>query len=108
MAFDVIANSKAMTENAAGNFSKGWYVGYSQGTIQAMAALARFESEMAKYLERVVLLAPCFGYSSSGATKQSAGGALEAAGYIKGELASIGIYATGTSTWASDKAKICA
>ena len=33
MAFDVMANAKAMTENAAGNFSKGWYVGYSQGTI---------------------------------------------------------------------------
>ena len=108
MAFDVLANSKAMTENAAGNFSKGWYVGYSQGTIQAMAALARFESEVAKYLERLVLLAPCFGYSTGGETKASAGGALEAAGYIIGELANIGIYATGTSTWAADKTKICA
>ena len=28
-AFDVIASSKAMTENAAGNFSKGWYFGFS-------------------------------------------------------------------------------
>ena len=28
-ALDMLAQSKAMTENAAGNFSKGWYVGYS-------------------------------------------------------------------------------
>ena len=70
-AYDVIANSKAMTENAAGNFSKGWYFGYSQGTIQALAGMAKFESEMEKYLERVVLLAPCFGYSSTGENKSS-------------------------------------
>ena len=33
-ALDVLANSKAMTANAAnGGNSKGWYIGYSQGTI---------------------------------------------------------------------------
>ena len=73
-----------------------------------MAALARFESEMDKYLERVVLLAPCFGYSSDGTSKASAGGALDAAGIIKGELEKVGVYAIGTTTWTADKAKICA
>ena len=81
-AYDVMANSKAMTENAAGNFSKGWYFGYSQGTIQALVGMAKFESEMEKYLERVVLLAPCFGYSSSGENKSSQG-SLYRAGHIK-------------------------
>ena len=45
-AYDVIAQSKAMTENAAGSFSKGWYFGFSQGTTQALVGLTRFESEM--------------------------------------------------------------
>ena len=44
--------------------------------------MAKFESEMEKYLERVVLLAPCFGYSSSGKNKASEG-SLYRAGYIK-------------------------
>ena len=42
MAFDVLANSKAMIENAAGGYSKGWFIGYSQGTIQAVVALAKY------------------------------------------------------------------
>ena len=32
-ALDVLANTKAMTENATGGNAKGWYFGYSQGTI---------------------------------------------------------------------------
>ena len=43
MALDVLAQSKAMIENAEGNYSKGWYVGYSQGTTQALVALAKYE-----------------------------------------------------------------
>ena len=71
-----------MTENAAGNFSKGWYFGYSQGTIQALVGMAKFESEMEKYLERVVLLAPCFGYASSEENNMFTD-EIERAGYIK-------------------------
>ena len=44
LALDVLANSKAMTENATGGNSKGWYFGYSQGTIQALIALAKYET----------------------------------------------------------------
>ena len=83
-AYDVIASAKAMTENAAGNYSKGWYFGFSQGTTQALVGLTRFESEMEKYLERVILLAPCFGYASIGDfDNQTPVDDIGRAGYIK-------------------------
>ena len=56
---DITASAKVMSENAG--TGKGWYFGYSQGTIQGMVALATQEDEMAKYFNRVILLAPCFG-----------------------------------------------
>lgn len=54
---DVRANSKAMFVNAGKG--KGWYFGYSQGTMQALVALAKYDNELDNYLNRVVLLAPC-------------------------------------------------
>ena len=66
-----------------------------------MVALAKFESEAEKYLERVILLAPCFGYSASGESKS------DPAGYIKNELAKVDVFATGTSTWQADYSRIC-
>ena len=107
LALDVLANSKAMTENATGVNEKGWYFGYSQGTIQALIALAKYETELSKYLERVVLLAPCFGYSGGETKASTTKSNIYAAGYLKDELAKIGIYATGTSTWTDDIKKIC-
>ena len=64
---------------------------------------------MNAYINRVVLLAPCFGYLESGASKQSTtGNQLYSAGYIKNALNGIGIYASGdTTTWEADVAKIC-
>ena len=56
---DVIASAKVMTENAG--TGKGYYFGYSLGTIQAMVATATRENEMAEYFHKIVLLAPCFG-----------------------------------------------
>jgi len=41
----------------------------------------------------MVLLAPCFGYNAIDSFKK------EPAGYLKNELAKVGVYATGTSTW---------
>ena len=57
LALDVLANSRAMNQNAGSG--KGFYVGYSQGTTQAIIALAKYEDELDNYLERAILLAPC-------------------------------------------------
>ena len=66
-----------------------------------MVALAKFEAVVNAYINRVVLLAPCYGYLASGGTKQSTtGNELYSAGYIKNALNGIGIYASGdTATW---------
>ena len=72
-----------------------------------MVGLTKFESEMEKYLERVVLLAPCFGYAST-IENNMYEGEFERAGYIMDQLNSIGIYATNTSSWSDDRDKICA
>ena len=102
----MLANSKAMSENAGNR--KGWYFGYSQGTSQAMIALAKYEAQLDNYLERVVLLAPCFGLSGEGQGKKSDGDSeIFKAGYLKNELAKMDIYATGWLTWQADKDKIC-
>ena len=57
MAEDVLANVKAM--NISAGTGKGWYYGWSQGTIQMLVALAKYETELTSYLNRVILLAPC-------------------------------------------------
>lgn len=44
MSLDVLANTKAMYDDAG--TGKGWYYGYSQGTIQMLVALTRYESEL--------------------------------------------------------------
>ena len=41
MAEDVVANVSAMSTNSG--TGKGWYIGYSQGTIQILVALSKFE-----------------------------------------------------------------
>ena len=46
----------------AGNNNKGIYVGYSQGSIQMLVALTKFESELMQYLEKSVFLTPCTGF----------------------------------------------
>jgi len=44
MSYDVLAYVKAMTENHDGR--KGFYYGWSQGTIQMIVALTKFEEEL--------------------------------------------------------------
>ena len=100
LALDVLANTRAMTENA-GN-GKGWYIGYSQGTIQAIVALSKYESELENYLERAILLAPCFGVSGDELAKRLY------ADYFVNEMKKLDIYATNSSTWEADVVKICA
>ena len=104
-AMDVVANARAMTQNA-GN-GKGWYVGYSAGTIQAIIALAKYEFELQNYLERAVLLAPCFGISGVDQGKKSGQGLVGKAEYIVDEMEKLGIYAVNSSTWDADVARIC-
>ena len=56
MADDVVASIKGAFDD---NGNKGWYFGYSQGTLSAMIALTQYESEMAGYIYRAIFLAPC-------------------------------------------------
>ena len=59
MSYDVLAYVKAMTENHDGR--KGFYYGWSQGTIQMFYGLAHMESTFhADNLHKVVQMAPCF------------------------------------------------
>ena len=44
MSYDALAYVKAMTENHDGR--KGFYYGHSQGTIQMIVALTKFEEEL--------------------------------------------------------------
>lgn len=50
----------AAAANDLGNNEKGYYFGYSQGTTQAMIAMSTGDV-MSTYLNRIILLAPCFG-----------------------------------------------
>ena len=38
---------------------KGFYYGYSAGSIQAFIALSKFEVELSIYVEKAIFLAPC-------------------------------------------------
>lgn len=38
---------------------KGWYFGYSLGSMQMLIGLSKYEEELKWYLNRATLLAPC-------------------------------------------------
>ena len=44
MAEDALANIEAMYNDAG--TGKGWYYGFSRGTIQILAALTKYETEL--------------------------------------------------------------
>ena len=54
---DALANMRAMYKHS-GN-KKGYYFGYSLGTVQMQIALSKFESEIKDFLLKAILLAPC-------------------------------------------------
>lgn len=54
---DVLAYIIAMHSSAESG--KGWYFGYSMGTIQMLVALTKYEQELSPYLNKAILLAPC-------------------------------------------------
>ena len=56
LADDVLANLREMHKHSG---SKGWYFGSSQGTASMQVALAKYEDELADYLHRAILMAPC-------------------------------------------------
>lgn len=47
-----MAEVEAMYSDAG--TGKGWYFGYSQGTVQMNVALTKYETELSAYLNRVV------------------------------------------------------
>ena len=103
-ALDQTAAAEAMFADAGD--IKGWYFGYSQGTSQAMVAMANHQDTMATYYNRIILLAPCFGtlegfdIADTDQTKQP--------GYIYANLTSQGIWKAGGSNWEDETATICA
>ena len=44
--------------------TKGHYYGYSLGTSQMMVALTKYEQEMKNYLDKAILMAPCYTFST--------------------------------------------
>ena len=100
MALDTMANLEAMYENAG--TGKGWYYGFSQGTIQMLVALTKFESEIAKFLHRVVLLAPCTVIDNTFEAGLSKKSMAEVGWFL-----SIDVYATLSPTWDWDVKAIC-
>lgn len=54
---DVLANMKMMFDHSGEK--KGYYYGFSLGTVQMLMALPKFEAQLKDYLNKVVLLAPC-------------------------------------------------
>ena len=54
---DVRANMRDVFIDSG--FKKGYYYGFSAGTIQMEIALSKYESELKNYLNRVILMAPC-------------------------------------------------
>ena len=54
---DVLANVIAMHLSAG--TGKGWYYGWSMGTVQMLVALTKYESELSPYLNKAILLTPC-------------------------------------------------
>ena len=78
---DVLANMKA-AYTSSGN-TKGHYYGYSLGTAQMMVALSKYEQDMKDYLEKVILMAPCYTFGEIAAMPLD----------IDTELKKAGIYA---------------
>ena len=100
MAEDVLANIEAMYDNAG--TGKGWYFGYSQGTIQMLVALTKYETELNQWLNRTVLLAPCTvaGNASKPDLSESA------TKYIDIER-EYDVYAKAGPTWEEDLDTLC-
>ena len=95
-----MANLEAMYDNAG--TGKGWYYGFSQGTIQMLVGLTKFEAQYAQYLNRVVLLAPCTVIDNTfeaGLSEES----MAEVGWFR----SIDVYATLSPTWEWDVNAIC-
>ena len=57
LAEDVRANMRDVFIDSG--FKKGYYFGYSAGSIQMEIALSKYDSELKNYLNRAILLAPC-------------------------------------------------
>ena len=87
MAFDVKAFSQIMYSNSGGK--KGYYIGYSTGTTEALVALAKFEYELNLYLNKMILLAPCYIQDVEGGYP----GISHQSGVLTDQLESVGVYA---------------
>jgi len=90
---DVLANMKMMFDHSGDK--KGYYYGFSLGTVQMLMALPKFEAQLKDYLNKVVLLAPCMFLSEEGYTMLGA----EEVGYYTNEMKKAGVYALKGPNW---------
>ena len=101
MSADVLAMSKVMHEDS--NSGKGWYFGYSEGTMTMQVALLKYEQELSNYIHRAILLAPCTAEYKDGDNPDDAKPWLDEVGLLR----SIGVHALYGPTWEDDVQKIC-
>ena len=101
MAEDVMANVEGMYNDSGS--SKGWYIGYSQGTNQMHVALTKYESQLSQWLNRVISLTPCFATYPEGAELNLSEEAFGEVGYWW----DLGVHATNGPNWEEDKETIC-
>ena len=84
---------------------KGFYFGWSQGTIQMTVALTKYEDELSNYLEKVVYLTPCtIGLGTSLEPDLSEQSMNLDSKMLREE---VGIYAVPSPTWETDKVGMC-
>lgn len=103
MAEDARASVKAMTKHNGAE--KGFYVGWSQGTIQMTVALTKYEDELSNYLEKIVYFTPCtIGLGTSLEPDLSEQSMNLETKWLREEL---GIYAVPSPTWETDKVRMC-
>ena len=98
---DVRANLEKMTEHT-GSPHKGYYVGYSQGTVQMLLSLIQFEEWVAERIQNVVLLAPISIPREPGEPDLS----IESMSNVN-TLRYLGINQFPTNSWAMDRTLIC-
>ena len=100
MSYDALANMEAMYKSAG---QKGTYFGYSQGTASMFVALSRWETQIAEWVNKAVMMGPCvinnMAYVAKGLPLDP--------GFLPSVFNPLGIYSLGGPNWANDSENIC-
>jgi len=98
---DLLANMRAMNTDSG---KKGWYFGYSMGTIQMLIGLSKFEEELKGYLNKAILISPCT-FLDDSQINVPGFESLLAPNRMLDETAKLGVYAFNGPNW--DVEAIC-